>query len=505
MLIGVESFNSLGDQVSAGIVFIDGNAGLSADQGNGGSNAIDKLTKPGVTEYANYGPNNELYLNKGQAVAFSLNSVADLNKVHLAMKCFAGAAKVTIYGVKSGEDDVYVCENKEINSTTDLYYDISALIGSTVVIKNSGEAGLLSITNLKSTYENSGSGNVDGGASGNSLLTVSTASVKLALASLEGEQAPIDPVEGTIVPDYATLSFEDEILMNIYFKLDGLDVDAADLGLITFTSELTDGTIEDAADVIPGAAVGSNGIYMVRTNGIAAKDLVDTVYFRIYAKLADGSYVYSKTLSYSAKAYADFILTNSDDAEMKALVVALLNYGAAAQDFFGYRTDVLINSGLTAEQKALAKEYSEDLVAYVGPVDKTKAGQFVANGGFGKKFATVSLEGAFAINYYLEKLYPADSGMKLYYWMEEDFEAADVLTAENATGVLTDSITVSGIAAKDLNSAVYAVAVYESDGVTYCSGVLPYSIGTYCAGIADEYAYAKAMVVYGSHAEDYFG
>ena len=63
----------------------------------------------------------------------------------------------------------------------------------------------------------------------------------------------------------------------------------------------------------------------------------------------------------------------------------------------------------------------------------------------------------------------------------------------------------SGIAAKDLNRAVYVAAVYEHDGQTYCSGVLPYSIGTYCAGIADEYEYAKAMVVYGSHAEDYFG
>jgi hypothetical protein len=263
--------------------------------------------------------------------------------------------------------------------------------------------------------------------------------------------------------------------------------------------------VEDAADVIPGAVVGDNGIYMVRTNGIAAKDLVDTVYFRIYAKLADGSYVYSKTLGYSARAYADSILSKSGDVRMKSLVVAMLNYAASAQNFFDYRTDALINSGLSEEHKALVRAYSADLVSYVGPVDKTKAGTFVANGGFGKKFATVSLEGAFAINYYLEKLYAADGAMKLYYWMQEDFEAVDVLTAENATGVLTDSISVSGIAAKDLNRAVYVAAVYEHDGQTYCSGVLPYSIGTYCAGIADEYEYAKAMVVYGSHAEDYFG
>ena len=32
----------------------------------------------------------------------------------------------------------------------------------------------------------------------------------------------------------------------------------------------------------------------------------------------------------------------------------LLNYGAAAQTYFGYRTDALVNAGLTEEQRALA-------------------------------------------------------------------------------------------------------------------------------------------------------
>jgi hypothetical protein len=219
----------------------------------------------------------------------------------------------------------------------------------------------------------------------------------------------------------------------------------------------------------------------------------------------DGSYVYSKMIGYSVKEYAETILKKSSSVKMKALVVAALNYGAAAQSYFGYRTDALVNSDLTAEQRALAKEYSADLVTKVASVDETKAGAFIANGGFGTKRASVSLDSAFAINYYLEKLYPADGGMKLYYWMQEDFEAVDVLTAENATGVLTDSITVSGIAAKDLNRAVYAVGVYEHNGEVYCTGVLPYSIGTYCAGLADEFEYARAMVVYGSHAKDYFG
>lgn len=39
-------------------------------------------------------------------------------------------------------------------------------------------------------------------------------------------------------------------------------------------------------------------------------------------------------------------------------MVDLLNYGAAAQTYFAYRTDALVNSDLTDEQKALAtKDY----------------------------------------------------------------------------------------------------------------------------------------------------
>ena len=63
--------------------------------------------------------------------------------------------------------------------------------------------------------------------------------------------------------------------------------------------------------------------------------------------------------TYSLKSYAMERLEHSTNSEFKKLLVDLLNYGAAAQTYFGYKTDALVNADLTDEQRALAsKTYS---------------------------------------------------------------------------------------------------------------------------------------------------
>ena len=64
-------------------------------------------------------------------------------------------------------------------------------------------------------------------------------------------------------------------------------------------------------------------------------------------------------------------------------------------------------------------------------------------------------------------------------------------------------------AAKLLPEAVYAAAAYRSNGTVWTSGVLGYSIGTYCVSqstkggtIAD---LGMAAAFYGYHAKSYFG
>ena len=314
-----------------------------------------------------------------------------------------------------------------------------------------------------------------------------------------------------------TLNFEDEIYYNIYYTSSDM-TDVVEMGLVTFESYLVDGTVDDALEIIPGYVTsGSN--YMSHTNGIPAKMLSDTVFFRVYAKLSDGTYTYSQTAGYHAVAYAKDILANSTSQKMKSLVVAMLNYGAAAQVHFDYKTDALMNAFLTEEQKALVSEYSSDMVDSIVAADSSKTGNFKAvSGGYSALAPNVVFEGAFSINYYFTPAKAMDGQLKLYYWKLDDYNAADVLTTENATGVVVmEETSVAGqylgavpeIAAKQIDQTVYVCGVYESGGVSYNTGVIAYSLAAYCLdrianGTETMQAFATETVVYGYYAKAYF-
>ena len=60
----------------------------------------------------------------------------------------------------------------------------------------------------------------------------------------------------------------------------------------------------------------------------------------------------------SVKAYAEGILDGEYNEDTKALVEAMLNYGAAAQKYFGYKTDALVGTPVT-DTTDLKSEYVE--------------------------------------------------------------------------------------------------------------------------------------------------
>lgn len=314
-----------------------------------------------------------------------------------------------------------------------------------------------------------------------------------------------------------SLNFEDEIRYNVYFTAENID-DVVEMGLITFNERLEDGTIADAVSVVAGYTMAGEQ-YMVHTNGIPAKDLAKAVYFKAYAKLSDGTYVYSNVEGYHAVAYAKDILANSSSAEMKALVVAMLNYGAAAQKYFDSTVadSELMNAFLTADQQALVSAYSADMVADLTAVDGEKIGQFApVSGGYSAMAPNVSFEGAFAINFYFTPAKTMDGELTLYYWTQDVYDGAETLTAENASGKVTMEAAdgkyvaaVTGIAAKQIDQTIFVAGVYESDGVAYSTGVIAYSLASYCLdravnGSAAMQAFAKETIVYGYYAKAYF-
>ena len=156
LIIKAATFDSLGaeDEVE-GIIFIDGDATL----GEGST-----VTGNAITDYINYGPNNELYLAAGQAVAFNMNlgSANDhdgyVPVVRIGMKTVGGKTAVAeLWNAVENTDGTvsrYNAISDTLQTATDMYYDITVLNGRTVVIKNSGEDGsILSITNIKLTYK----------------------------------------------------------------------------------------------------------------------------------------------------------------------------------------------------------------------------------------------------------------------------------------------------------------------------------------------------------------
>jgi transposase-like protein len=306
-----------------------------------------------------------------------------------------------------------------------------------------------------------------------------------------------------------SLSFEDEILVNLYFSVN--DAAAVAQGMLAYNQKPEKPDAAAADRVYPAVYVPSSGRYMSQTDGIAAKEMGDTRYYVAYVQYADGTYAYSDVLDYSPAVYARNKLSNADtDPRLKALCAAMLSYGAAAQAFFGYRTDALMNEDLSFEDLMLLTAFGWDKLT--GAVGCDKETVFNKTEGFSAISASVSFEGAFAVNYYFTPSVPAD--VTFYYWTAEDYAAADALTAETATGSMamvmqengTCWASLTGIAAKAIDDTVYVAAVCEQDGVTHSTGVIAYSISTYCrkqaGGSMGDLAYATAA--YGYFAARYF-
>lgn len=116
-----------------GVVFIDGAANATIEQ------------------YANYGPNNEVYLANGQAISFKLTgNTNEIASIQIGAKAPDGKSASMV--VNDDEKNAVL-----LKTATEMYYDITeqAKNGQLVTITNKSD-GILSLTNLKITYRTSG-------------------------------------------------------------------------------------------------------------------------------------------------------------------------------------------------------------------------------------------------------------------------------------------------------------------------------------------------------------
>lgn len=95
--------------------------------------------------------------------------------------------------------------------------------------------------------------------------------------------------------------------------------------------------------------------YEFTYDGLAAKEMCDVVSVTIFDSTDTAI---SETKTTSIRSYAMQVLGKTDTESVAAYtaLVDMLNYGAAAQKYFGYATGDLANSELTPEQMALATQ-----------------------------------------------------------------------------------------------------------------------------------------------------
>lgn len=163
---------------SNGIVFVDG-------IGNTGS----------IDNYTNYGPNNEVYLASGQAIAFKLkvDDTSKIASIQLAAKAPQGTA---VAKVNDGT-------STEITTATEMYYDITHRVtwsnsaetkSNTIVVANTG-SNILSLTNIKITYKEAPVSAPEAQVDAQVLEEA-----PIMLLSMRGITAPVEP-EPTFAPE----------------------------------------------------------------------------------------------------------------------------------------------------------------------------------------------------------------------------------------------------------------------------------------------------------------
>ena len=226
------------------------------------------------------------------------------------------------------------------------------------------------------------------------------------------------------------------------------------------TQTLADGTtrVTDVAQSDWGA-MGS--IYHKVSVRIAAKEMADPLAIEIVD--ADGN-VYNHAYTSSVRDYAGRALAaNSTTDYVRALMVDMLNYGAAAQNHFKYNASDLANNALTEEQQALA-------TAKVDCTNKQVKDETVYG-------ANLSLEDSILLNTYFMGLKGKDIASMYAMVTFADYQGINKevrvegseFEAYGSSGDIY-KIVVDDVVLADAKQLV-TVTLYDADGTVYGTGI----------------------------------
>lgn len=140
---------------------------------------IDGSAEAEVADYINLGPNNEVYLAKGQAISFKLPANDNIEKVQIGAKAPNGATELNVNSTNVVADG--------LKSATEMYYDITSQASGRLVTITNTTGNILSLTNIKITFKQQQNEPV-------SLETLSNDDAEAAVATVRALfAAPVDP------------------------------------------------------------------------------------------------------------------------------------------------------------------------------------------------------------------------------------------------------------------------------------------------------------------------
>ena len=253
--------------------------------------------------------------------------------------------------------------------------------------------------------------------------------------------------------------------------------------------------------------IGGVTYYVFTYDNINSFELGNTIYAEINTtKIGFEDIVYTSAKDeYSVKMYAERMIEKSSDAELRTLLVDMLNYGAAAQLYFDYNEPNLANAGLTEEQKAFATKEMADVKSYK-QVDVNNNAKVSIIG------CTLNLinnvENIFYVNL---KEYNAEDVRAVITYI--DYNGTTRQTTINGTDFVESNgaykIAFADLTASDMRS-VFTIVIYDIHTNEAISDSYTYSIESYIASTMSKMtdpeflSLLEAMIKYGDSSEKYF-
>ena len=177
------------------------------------------------------------------------------------------------------------------------------------------------------------------------LCVVLLAGMLLSGQSLRAFAEGNDP---TLEVRYYNLSYSSEIYLMYAVRFENVDPQTDEVRMLFWNSSRADGyllgTEEQSVRSVGKTTIGGEPYLVFYSDGLAPKQLTDTVYCRACVQKGGTTY-YSEPVKYSPMKYIKTVLEGNYAREDKDLVSALRAYGNAAQVKFNYHTERLAATG----------------------------------------------------------------------------------------------------------------------------------------------------------------